>query len=110
MTTKAELERATERVVNVCRGLQTPDDAFDVLGVAFQMIACMSEPDKLAVLARVNNVMRQLRKEMADNYDRYMAGIGEAHERQLQWEKAAKGMAECLVQWLDAEPEDKTKH
>jgi hypothetical protein len=39
-----------------------------------------------------------------------MVGIKDAEARLRQMEKASRNIAECLVQWLDAEPEDKTRH
>jgi hypothetical protein len=117
--TRAELEMATERVVSVCRGLRGPDDAFDVLGMAMQVIACLTEPDRDAALARLTNVIRQTRKELADNYDKYITGLKEAQARMEQWQKLNRSFVESVTVWLEGEPDadeprdksgDKTKH
>jgi len=110
--TRAELEMATERVVNVCRELRGPAEAFDVLCMALQVIATMSEPDRDSALARVTEVIKQTRKELAGNYDKYIAGLKQAQARMERWQQHNRTFVESVTLWLDGEPEDgdKTKH
>ena len=118
MTTRDDLELATERVVSICRGMNTTGDALSVLGVAVQVIACITEPGREQALARVTEILKLARKELAAHYDTYMSRVREAEARMERWQKVHQKLEETLTVWIEGDPfeapdnkaGDKTKH
>jgi|KBSMisStaDraftv2_1062788.scaffolds.fasta_scaffold267888_2 hypothetical protein len=99
---EAELEQAAKKIVNICLGLPTPDDACTVLATAIQLVSCMATESRNGALQRNAKFLLEIQKQLALNYDAYMHALTQA------------GKETGVVIWLDGEPpknkSDKTKH
>jgi hypothetical protein len=100
---EVELEQAAKKIVNICLGLPTADDACIVLATAVQLVACMATESRNGALQRNARLLLEIQKQLALNYDAYMHALTQA----------AKETG--VVIWLDCEPppknkSDKTKH
>lgn len=113
--TKDEAQLAIERVVQICSSLPSPDDAFNVLGMAGQIMSCMAEESRDAAIARFTSCLQHAQKQLAVNYDTYVWAIKEA-DKIYDRPEPFRRKVEAVVVWFDSEPPpankvgDKTKH
>ena len=108
-----ELEFAAEQILQICRCMKSPNDAFALLAMVLPLVATMAEKNKEGAFKCLDETFAVARRELAANYDRYVAELKNVEARQEEWERAARRVTDTLVEWIEGAPQkgkDKTRH